>query len=181
MDHVFGTDGAICEQFGAESGREDKSVGGGEEEERSLALSHVARVSLLTLAKPIFELCFFLNIYDFCREVADCLKQGKSVAPETFEKVTIFFSDIVGFTTLASKSTPIQVLSAFIRPLSDENFDVGKVWNLLILQVVSMLNELYTLFDSSINAYDVYKVTSASFNFTNIFLTIWSRKELLKK
>ncbi|GMT23225.1 hypothetical protein PFISCL1PPCAC_14522, partial [Pristionchus fissidentatus] len=66
------------------------------------------------------------------KQVADKLKLGQSVEPETFECVTIFFSDVVSFTTLAARSTPIQV--------------------------VDLLNNLYTTFDSIIDEHDVYKV-----------------------
>ena len=45
----------------------------------------------------------------FSRTVADSLKQGVPVEAESYDCVTIYFSDVVGFTALSAQSTPMEV------------------------------------------------------------------------
>jgi guanylate cyclase len=45
----------------------------------------------------------------FPPHIADALMRGEKVPPERQDMVTMYFSDIVGFTTIASKLTPEQV------------------------------------------------------------------------
>ncbi|CAD7014704.1 unnamed protein product [Ceratitis capitata] len=64
--------------------------------------------------------------------VAMQLKQTQQVPAELYEAVTVYFSDIVGFTEIAARCTP--------------------------LEVVTFLNSIYRVFDERIECYDVYKV-----------------------
>uniref|UniRef100_A0A3B5AKQ2 guanylate cyclase n=1 Tax=Stegastes partitus TaxID=144197 RepID=A0A3B5AKQ2_9TELE len=66
------------------------------------------------------------------KSVAQALKKGKPVRPEHYSDCTLYFSDIVGFTTISALSEPIEV--------------------------VDLLNDLYTMFDAIIATHDVYKV-----------------------
>ena len=42
------------------------------------------------------------------RSVALALKKGKTVRPEHFSDSTLYFSDIVGFTTISALSEPME-------------------------------------------------------------------------
>ena len=84
----------------------------------------------------------------FFSQVADKLKVGERHEPEHYHSVTIMFSDVVKFTTLASRSTPLQVKCVFVA-ISHS-----------YLQVVELLNGLYSVFDNEIDNFDVYKVES---------------------
>ena len=64
--------------------------------------------------------------------VSRSLLRGESVTTEMFESVTIYFSDIVGFTDLSANSSPQEVLN--------------------------MLHDLYTVLDKVTETFDVYKV-----------------------
>ncbi|CAJ0577801.1 unnamed protein product, partial [Mesorhabditis spiculigera] len=64
--------------------------------------------------------------------VAAELKAGRGVPPKSYATATVLFSDVVGFTKMCSSSTP--------------------------LEVVNMLNSVYSGFDAVINKHEAYKV-----------------------
>uniref|UniRef100_A0A1B0CGB2 guanylate cyclase n=1 Tax=Lutzomyia longipalpis TaxID=7200 RepID=A0A1B0CGB2_LUTLO len=68
----------------------------------------------------------------FPAEIAESLWGGATVEAETHPDVTMLFSDIVGFTSICSRATPIMV--------------------------INMLESLYRDFDEFCGFFDVYKV-----------------------
>ncbi|KAJ3273908.1 hypothetical protein HDV01_003739 [Terramyces sp. JEL0728] len=66
------------------------------------------------------------------QSVSAQLLNGQKVKPQSFESATIFFLDVVGFTSITSKIEP--------------------------LDTVVLLNSLYSVIDAVIEKYDVYKV-----------------------
>uniref|UniRef100_UPI00398F67E2 guanylyl cyclase C-like n=1 Tax=Pristiophorus japonicus TaxID=55135 RepID=UPI00398F67E2 len=73
-----------------------------------------------------------LNYLLLPKPVVISLKSTGRVESELFEEVTIYFSDIVGFTTICKFSSPMEV--------------------------VDMLNDMYKNFDQILDNHDVYKV-----------------------
>ena len=75
-----------------------------------------------------------ISLFDiFPRHIAEALRDGRTVEPEQREIVTIFFSDIVGFTSMSAEMAPRKV--------------------------ADMLDRLYTQFDSLSAKHDIFKVS----------------------
>lgn len=53
--------------------------------------------------------------------VATQLKQTQKVPAEYYEEVTIYFSDIVGFTEIAAECTPLEVGSWSIKQSNSQH------------------------------------------------------------
>lgn len=93
----------------------------------------VASVAPETFGKGIRPKDSNVSLFDiFPRHVAEALRDGRKVEPEHKDCVTIFFSDIVGFTDLATKLPPAKV--------------------------ANLLDRLYHVFDDLSVKHDVFKV-----------------------
>ncbi|ORZ40493.1 adenylate and guanylate cyclase catalytic domain-domain-containing protein [Catenaria anguillulae PL171] len=64
--------------------------------------------------------------------IAGQLMSGEPVRPKKFDDVTVLYTDLVGFTQISASTEP--------------------------LQIVDLLNDLYSAFDEIIDQYDAYKV-----------------------
>ena len=74
-----------------------------------------------------------ISLFDiFPRHIAEALRDGRPVEPEHRDLVTIFFSDITGFTNISSALEPRKV--------------------------ADMLDRLYTKFDKLSHQHDIFKV-----------------------
>ncbi|KAI9142529.1 adenylate and guanylate cyclase catalytic domain-containing protein [Paraphysoderma sedebokerense] len=64
--------------------------------------------------------------------IVDKLLSSEPIPPQSYDEATILFTDLCGFTEICSRSSPMDI--------------------------VNMLNDLYSKFDSVITQYNVYKV-----------------------
>jgi len=82
--------------------------------------------------------------------VADAMQQGEEVAPKLFADASVFFCDVVMFQQLAMESEPMDI--------------------------VKLLNDIYTRFDDVIARFRVYKVgrfrCSVLFSVTSLASTL---------
>lgn len=92
------------------------------------------------------------------KQVVENLKFGRKVEPENFENVTIFFSDVVEFTKLA-RFFFLNWIYVFFSKCTP-------------LEIVAILNDLYTVFDSIIEKHDVYKVETVCFFLSKLVLKL---------
>lgn len=83
------------------------------------------------------------------RIIVDQLRNGLRVECETFDSVTIMFCDIHGFSPFVSEKSP--------------------------LEVTSLLNKIYSIFDPVVDLFDAYKVeTIGSIYMVRNLKAFWS-------
>ncbi|KAA6419629.1 MAG: TKL DICTY4 kinase, partial [Trebouxia sp. A1-2] len=89
-------------------------------------------------------------------QVSAALREGRPVEPESFDCVTIFFSDIVGFKTMSTELPPQEAcannVSTYFASLAPPTISQQ------LLQVMSMLDRLYRAFDAVTSRHNLFKV-----------------------
>ena len=88
-----------------------------------------------------------ISLFDiFPRHIAEALRDGRTVESEHRDCVTIYFSDIVGFTNISSELPPRKI--------------------------ASMLDRLYTKFDALSQKHDIFKVRSNFWRLSSSYRTV---------
>lgn len=73
------------------------------------------------------------------REIADILKNGSKTIADSFSGASILFADLVGFTPLTAKMEPVEM--------------------------VNLLNQIFSYFDSLVEKYDLEKIRTIGDNY----------------
>lgn len=127
MDHVLNMMERYAGTLESQIGERTKQLVEEKKKSDLLLYRMLPRYPIVSTIDQLFSYHIWL------RTVADKLKMGQRIDPESYECATVFFSDIVSFTALSNRSNP--------------------------LQIVSLLNDLFGQFDETIDEYDVYKVS----------------------
>lgn len=116
------------------------------------------------LSFGLLFICSFIDVFSFDMFLAplermlladiilDHVGTGESIEAQSHDNVTMLFSDLVGFTAICSTATPMEI--------------------------ISLLQSLYTQFDVLCGDLDIYKVTLFSFVLASkclIFFFFFSR------
>ncbi|KAJ3261494.1 hypothetical protein HK103_005329 [Boothiomyces macroporosus] len=105
------------------------------EEERQKAIETAKNAELEAFAKKLdveSKKCDDLLRQILPASVSEALMNGQQVEPQHFAAASVFYFDLVGFTTISAQVSP--------------------------LEIVGLLNDLYEQFDNVIANYDAYKV-----------------------
>ncbi|RNA44487.1 retinal guanylyl cyclase 2 [Brachionus plicatilis] len=97
----------------------------------------------------------------FPKPIVEKLVSGQPVLPEQFDMVTIYFSDIVGFTTISAFSSPIEVVTL----LNDlyTILRIGLHSGACVTGVVGLKMPRYCLFGDTVNTASRMESTSQAY------------------